>query len=210
VQTFSRKLKTLIGDSGTSVSALARKLGFSRQALYNWIDAKSLPSQRNLKLLLDALDLDQETKRSVGSLRDETRRLSPRIRSRKTAMKEWWRARKLKPKLKDKKMEVEDGETPYFDLRISPSGPWDTAFSVIPVLLRLKVTSYPAIFAQACEAMRRTKAKTAVIIVPEIKPHQYVQLFEHHRIELVTERQFMERDWFPPTEDQAELPFGGS
>jgi transcriptional regulator with XRE-family HTH domain len=209
MKTFQETVKSLLADRKISYYALASKTGTSRQTLYNWTNGKVVPSAEKVNLLLETLGLDETSVREVQQLRIEARQDRPRTRSRKTAKKEWLWAKKLKMQLKNKKIEFEDGETPYFDLSIRSSHPWKTECSVIPLLLRLKVPSYSAIFAQACEAMRRTNARTAVAIVPEIKPHQYAKLFEHHRIEFLTEEQFLDREWFSPIKDQAEFPLGG-
>ncbi|MBT7742792.1 MAG: hypothetical protein HN727_13390 [Opitutae bacterium] len=57
----------------------------------------------------------------------------------------------------------------------------------------------------AMEAMRISVSRRAVVLVDEIQPNQFGELYESNGIEIMTTRQFSERKWFPPLADQSEL-----
>lgn len=209
MKSFQEAVKSLLENREDSLYVLAAGSGISRQTLYNWGDGKVVPTPQKLDRLLVALRVDPETGMRVHDLRTKAWRERPRSRSRKAAKQESSVAKTVRRKL-GKRMEVIASQSPFYDLELRPSGPWRTDCKVVPVLVRLKLTSLTGAFAHACEAKRLTDAKQAVIVGSEPKPHRFERLFDHHEIRILTVEELLERDWFSPTEDQAELPFEGS
>ena len=209
MKSFKDAVKSLLKNRDDSLYVVASGSGISRQTFYNWVDGKVVPTRQKLDRLLEALGVDEETVMRVHELRADAWQEHPRPRSRQGAKEEAAVAKTLRRKL-GKRMEVVVSRSPFYDLELRPSGPWATQNKAVPVLVRLKLTSHTTAFTHACEAKRLTEAKQAVIVGPEPKPHRFDRLFDHHEIHLVTMEDLLERDWFPPTEDQAELPFEGS
>ncbi len=209
MKSFQEAVKFLLENRKDSLYVLAASSGISRQTFYNWADGKVVPAPQMLDRLLEALCVDEDTAMRVHNLRADAWQEHPHPRSRKAAKQEIAVAKTLQRKL-GKRMEVIASRSPFYDFELRPSGPWKTRNNAVPVLVRLKLTSHTAAFTHACEAKRLTDAKEAVIVGPEPKSHRFDRLFDHHEIHLLTMEELLEREWFPPTEDQTEFPFEDS
>ena len=72
------------------------------------------------------------------------------------------------------------------------SVPQNLKSAVATVSFRKRITSIDSVFTQACESIRVSGAKMAFVVVEEKVTNRMEDLFDHHKISLVTNEQFIE------------------
>jgi transcriptional regulator with XRE-family HTH domain len=190
-----------------SAAELAKRGKVSRQLLSNWLNGTHLPNEKKLGKFLSALRTPAPLRRRIAEARGREALKSPKIRPRKASdsgdLPSRLKSMKKKP---DTTWTIRASENPRFDYVLLPNHPFPAPEKKIPVVsyLNKRLCVYRACVL-AMEAMRISESRRAVVLVDEIQPNQFGELYESNGIEIMTPRQFSERKWFPPLADQSEL-----
>ena len=207
-ETFVDLLEACILESSGTVYELAQDTGMVRATMYEWLNGNALPSRRKLDELVKGLKKlkrhslkanelvpsDESIKR-LYSLYEEEKRKKPRIRRRKAASEEGRNVATF--------INFIEG-TGVFDY--IESGSWSHHVTMMgnrrfsrgvgepraTISYLSKITSIDSVFVRACESIRVTGAKTAFVVVEKKVTNRQADLFDAHKISIVTNEQFIE------------------
>ena len=182
---FLDELRKKVEGSSLPINAIAKKSGITRASIHGWLSGKAIPSSKNLDAVIDALDLDGETRVELLPLADQVRAENPRNRKRKTSEEEGTWAVQLAKQVDGRKVKIEVSESPFWDLLLHSNAP--SKAKPVPVLIRLVVESFEKLFTYACEAKRLNRASWIAVVVEKVEPHRYEELFARHKIKIMTE-----------------------
>jgi transcriptional regulator with XRE-family HTH domain len=207
-ETFVDLLDACILESSGTVYELAMDTGMVRATMYEWLNGNALPSRRKLDELVEGLKKlkrhslkannlvpSDESITRLYSLYEEEKRKKPRTRRRKAASEE---GRNVATFIK-----FIEG-TGVFDY--IESGSWSHDVTMMgscsvrtgvgepraTISYLSKITSIDSVFARACDSMRVTGAKTAFVVVEKKVTNRLADLFDAHKISIVTNEQFIE------------------
>ena len=189
---FSVFLKKLIKNVDCSVYELAHQTGVTRASMYVWLDDKALPSKVKLDALVKGLNLNDKESTKLYSLYENEKRNKPRVRSRIASAEERVIQKSITKSIKSVGVPLAISNSPYYDLGILSQSENKSEELEATVSFRMRITSIDSIFTQACESIRVTGAKMAFVVVEEKVTNRMEDLFDHHKISLVTNEQFIE------------------
>jgi transcriptional regulator with XRE-family HTH domain len=189
---FSVFLKKLIKNVDCSVYELADQTGVTRAAMYAWIDDKALPSQLKLDALVKGLSLNNDERTKLYSLYENEKRNKPRVRSRIASAEEQVIQKSIMKSIKSVGVPLAMSNSPYYDIGILSKSENKSEKLEATVSFRKRITSIDSVFTQACESIRVSGAKMAFVVVEEKVTNRMEDLFDHHKISLVTNEQFIE------------------
>ena len=182
---FLDELRKKVEGSSLPINAIAKKSGITRASIHGWLSGKAIPSSKNLDAVIDALDLDGETRVELLTLADQVRAENPRNRKRKASGKESVWAVQLAKQVDGRKVKIKISESPFWDLLLHSNAP--SKAKPVPVLIRLVVESFEKLFTYACEAKRLNRSSWIAVVVEKVEPHRYEELFARHKIKIMTE-----------------------
>ena len=189
---FSVFLKKLIKNVDCSVYELAHQTGVTRASMYVWLDDKALPSKVKLDALVKGLSLNDKEKTKLYSLYENEKRNKPRVRSRIASAEERVIQKSIMKSIESVGVPLAMSNSPYYDIGILSKSENKSEKLEATVSFRKRITSIDSIFTQACESIRVTGAKMAFVVVEEKVTNRMEDLFDHHKIRLVTNEQFIE------------------
>jgi transcriptional regulator with XRE-family HTH domain len=189
---FSVFLKNLIKNVDCSVYELAERTGVTRSAMYVWLDDKALPSQVKLDALVEGLSLNNKERTKLYSLYENEKRNKPRVRSRIASAEERVIQKSIMKSIKSLGVPLAISNSPYYDIGILSKSENKSEELEATVSFRKRITSIDSVFTQACESKRVTGAEMAFVVVENMITNRMENLFDHHKISLVTNEQFIE------------------
>ena len=189
---FSVFLKKLIKNVDCSVYELADQTGVTRASMYVWLDDKALPSKVKLDALVKGLSLNDKERTKLYSLYENEKRNKPRVRSRIASAEERVIQKSIIKSIKSVGVPLAISNSPYYDIGILSKSENKSEEMEATVSFRKRITSIDSVFTQACESIRVSGAKMAFVVVEEKVTNRMEDLFEHHKISLVTNEQFIE------------------
>ena len=189
---FSVFLKKLIKNVDCSVYELARQTGVTRASIYVWLDDKALPSKVKLDALVKGLNLNDKERTKLYTLYENEKRNKPRVRSRIASAEERLIQKSIMKSIKSVGLPLAMSNSPYYDIGILSKSENKSEELEATVSCRKRITSIDSVFTQACESIRVSGAKMAFVVVEEKVTNRMEELFDHHKISLVTNEQFIE------------------
>ena len=190
-ESFSVYLKKLIKEVDCSVYELANQSGVTRAAMYSWMDKRNVPSMSKLNALVKCLKLTHNQKEKLYSLYDDSRRSQPRIRTRVAADEEASRVKDIFSELTSMGFQVSKSDSPFYDIGILQNLNQGSLNIVATVSFRKRITSIDSVFTVACESKRITGAFRAYVVVETLVTNRMQDLFDHHKIMVLTVDQFL-------------------
>jgi hypothetical protein len=160
--------------------------------MYVWLDDKALPSKVKLDALVKGLNLNDKESTKLYSLYENEKRNKPRVRSRIASAEERVIQKSIMKSIESVGVPLAMSNSPYYDIGILSKSENKSEKLEATVSFRKRITSIDSIFTQACESIRVSRAKMAFVVVEEKVTNRMEDLFDHHKISLVTNEQFIE------------------
>ena len=133
-------------------------------------------------------------KTKLYSLYENEKRNKPRVRRRIASAEERVIQKSIMKSIESVGVPLAMSNSPYYDIGIilSKSKKIRVKELEATVSFRKRITSIDSIFTQACESIRVSGAKMAFVVVDNMVTNRMEDLFDHHKISLVTSEQFIE------------------